>query len=198
MPTWCRTGQPVWAYAQMSQTCPEMPGTTKHPDTSRSIQKHPDTSRPLQAHWEPSRTTRSSIGPCWSTQNLWGCLAILEPSRTPKHRAGTTINGSHPPLNMWQMYVTSPPIGLHQRHPIGLPSSRSGDKNEGCTPGVSRSSWTRVKWKKPEITGVNLIYPNLPQATPKCEPNIQLPLGESVNHDYRIKHQRVPLSPKTI
>ena len=35
---------------------------------------------------------------------------------------------------MWHMYVTSPPVGLHQRHPVGLPSSRSGDQSKGYIP----------------------------------------------------------------
>ena len=61
---------------------------------------------------------------------------------------------------MWHMYVTSPPIELHQRHPVGLPSSGSGDQSKWYTPGAEDSKLNQIVPRKLEKTIQNI--PDLP------------------------------------
>ena len=55
------------------------------------------------------------------------------PTRSSSTKGWGHNHGSHLPLDMWHMYVTSPPIRLHQRHPVGLPSSGSGGQSKWYT-----------------------------------------------------------------
>ena len=122
----------------MPTSCPDTSRfAQEHPAISRSLWNPPEPSRMLQSIPRPSGATRihqECVGPRWTT---WRHLAILEPSRTPKHRTGATIKGSHPPLNVWHMSVTSPSVGLHPRHLVGLPLSGPGDKSNWYSPGVT-------------------------------------------------------------
>ena len=120
-------------------------------------------------------------------------------TRSPSTEDCGCHHGSHLPLDMWHMYVTSPPIMLHQRCPVGLPSSGSGGQSEWYTPGAEDSKLnsqisqenhpetTGFTWNKLDSTGWN-------STSPKCAPDTYLPLGKPVNHDYQIEHQRAPLS----
>ena len=60
------------------------------------------------------------------------------PTRSPSTEGWGRHHGSHLPLDMWHMYVTSPPLRLHQRHPVGLPSSGSGGQSEWYIPGAEK------------------------------------------------------------
>ena len=60
------------------------------------------------------------------------------PARSPSTEGWGCHHGSHLPLDMWHMYVTSPPVRLHQRHPVGLPSSGSEGQSEWYTPGAEK------------------------------------------------------------
>ena len=60
------------------------------------------------------------------------------PTRSSSTEGWGRHHGSHLPLDMWRMYVTSPPIRLHQRCPVGLPSSGSGGQSEWYTPGAEK------------------------------------------------------------
>ena len=90
---------------------------------------------------------------------------------------------------MWCMYVTSPPVRLHQRHPVGLPSSGSGGQSEWYTPGAEDSKLNYQIFQKtqrelencPENTGFTRNKPDSTgrnTTSPKCVPDTHLPLGK--------------------
>ena len=187
------------------------PGTAQtRPRTSRLLQLQPSTPGTSRPPPETVWITPDTSGIIWSstgtpccTWKTWKSLAILENCpEHPAHRAGATIMAHTLPLDMWHMYVTTPPVRLHQRHPVGLPSSGSGGQSKWYTLGAEDSKLNqiiprkprenclehpRLTWNKPDSTGRN-------STSPKCAPGTHLPLGEPVNHDYRIEHQRAPLS----
>ena len=102
--------------------------TQVHPDHPKTIWSLPDPSRMI---WSSSGTP-GMPGKPGKVQLFWKTIQNTQYIGLGHH------HGSHPPLDMWCMYVTSPPIGLCQRYPIGLPSYGSGDKNEWYNPGATK------------------------------------------------------------
>ena len=59
---------------------------------------------------------------------------------------------------MWHMYVTSPPLRLHQRHPVGLPHPDQEARVNGTHQGLKNSKLNQSKLEKPrnhKETGLN-------------------------------------------
>ena len=97
------------------------------------------------------------------------------PTRSSSTEGWGRHHGSHLPLDMLCMYVTSPPLKLHQRHPVGLPSSGSGGQSKWYTSGAENlqiepdiqvrktggnHKETRLNWNKPDL--IRMEY-NLPK-----------------------------------
>ena len=160
---------PQTKWAGYVQTCPRMP---------RLLQLHPNTpgmSRPPQITTDHLQITYRSPT---AVQELLKHLEMLKleipeilmPTRSLSTEGWGCHHGSHLPLNMWCMYVTSPPIRLHQIHPVLLPSSGSGGQSKWYTSGAEKlqvepdQSWetqnheeTRLNQNKlDQLGGINL------------------------------------------
>ena len=169
-----------------SQLCPSTPGTSRPPPDHLQITHRSSAAvqEPLK-HLEKLKTGK--------LRRFW-----CQPGH-PVHRAGGCHHGSHLPLYMWCMYVTSPPIRLHQRCPVGLPFIPIRRPEwmvhprgwrflvDPAIPAKPRRKPPGIYWNKPDLTGWN-------STSPKCVPNTHLPLSELVNHNYWIEHKRAPLS----
>ena len=133
----------------------------------------------LTHHTPTSENRNTALGstgtPC-CTQKTWKRLEILKTDQITQYRGLGRHHGSHLPLNMWHMYVTSRPVRLHQRRPVVLPSSGSGGQSGQCTPegegprfhpdhpGNQRTQCKlknfKPAWKTPELPRRNRIQPD--------------------------------------
>ena len=92
-------------------------------ETVRHIQTFPEMSSYVQTIAGPSRAIQAlqkQCGTSWNHRKHPGCLIHL---KHLENKSWGHCQWLNPFLNVWHMCVTSPPIGLHQRHPVGLPLS---------------------------------------------------------------------------
>ena len=95
--------------------------------TSNLFQLHPVMSRPLRNLPDPYQEQCGTPGTPGKLGKVWPFWKTIQNTQYIGLGLPSWLT---PTLNMWCMYVTSRPVGLYQRHPVGLPSSGSGDQSK--------------------------------------------------------------------
>ena len=139
---------------------------TKFPGTAQTC---PRTSRLLQLHPVMSINAQTTQDPSKAVLDLLECLG--KPGK---------VQG------FWKTVQNTQYIGLGYHHGFHKPLDM-WHMYIPRKPGENHLEHSGLARNKPDSTGQN-------STSPKCAPGNHLPLGKPVNHDYRIEHQRAPLS----